>query len=69
MTFVKSAFYRHLLAVFETGTDRLCSEFGLAFLKAKDVSNARARHGTFETSVIEVNAQDFGAFMDVLSST
>ncbi|KAF9518396.1 hypothetical protein BS47DRAFT_1371034 [Hydnum rufescens UP504] len=31
------------------------NQFGLAFLGAKDRSNARTRHGTFDTSVVEVN--------------
>ncbi|KEP53440.1 PAB-dependent poly(A)-specific ribonuclease subunit PAN2 [Rhizoctonia solani 123E] len=41
--------------------------FGLAFLKAKGESNARTRHGTFDTSVVEVNMDDLQLFTEALA--
>ncbi|KAH7340891.1 CDC45-like protein [Rhizoctonia solani] len=41
--------------------------FGLAFLKAKGESNARTRHGTFDTSVVEVNVDDLQLFTEALA--
>ncbi|KAB5596531.1 PAB-dependent poly(A)-specific ribonuclease subunit PAN2 [Ceratobasidium theobromae] len=40
--------------------------FGLAFLQAKEESNARTRHGTFDTSVVEVNMDDLQLFTEAL---
>ncbi|KAG9028216.1 hypothetical protein FRB95_006751 [Tulasnella sp. JGI-2019a] len=40
--------------------------FGSAFLDAKDKSHAQTRHGTFDTSVIEVNGSDLTSFIDAL---
>lgn len=34
------------------------SEFGLAFLDAKERCNTRTRHGSFDTNVIEVKQED-----------
>lgn len=42
------------------------SEFGLAFLDAKERCNARTRHGTFDTSVIEIDQADLKKFVDTL---
>ncbi|TFY70536.1 hypothetical protein EVG20_g2468 [Dentipellis fragilis] len=39
------------------------NEFGLAFLDAKEDSNARTRHGSFDTSIVEVNEADFDKFL------
>ncbi|KAJ1309757.1 hypothetical protein OPQ81_006522 [Rhizoctonia solani] len=41
--------------------------FGLAFLQAKAESNARTRHGTFDTSIVEVNADDLQLFTEALA--
>ncbi|KAG8769787.1 hypothetical protein FRC12_004741 [Ceratobasidium sp. 428] len=41
--------------------------FGLAFLQAKEESNARTRHGTFDTSVVEVNMDDLQVFTEALA--
>jgi hypothetical protein len=43
------------------------STFGLAFLQAKEESNARTRHGTFDTSVVEVNMDDLQVFTEALA--
>ncbi|KAG8954563.1 hypothetical protein FRC03_011424 [Tulasnella sp. 419] len=43
------------------------NHFGLAFLAAKDRAHARTRHGTFETSAVEVNRSDFKAFISALA--
>ncbi|KAG8881426.1 hypothetical protein FRB98_004361 [Tulasnella sp. 332] len=42
------------------------NHFGSAFIEAKQRSHARTRHGTFTTSVIEVNGSDLAAFIDAL---
>jgi cell division control protein 45 len=42
------------------------SEFGLAFLDAKERCNARTRHGSFDTSVIEINQADLKIFLETL---
>ncbi|TCD66689.1 hypothetical protein EIP91_001043 [Steccherinum ochraceum] len=42
------------------------NEFGLAFLDAKERCNARTRHGTFDTSVIEINKDDLKVFLETL---
>jgi cell division control protein 45 len=44
----------------------LHSPFGLAFLEAKERCNARARHGSFDTSVLEVNKDDLNIFLQAL---
>lgn len=44
----------------------LRSEFGLAFLDAKERCNARTRHGSFDTSVIEINKDDLKVFLETL---
>ncbi|QRW14540.1 PAB-dependent poly(A)-specific ribonuclease subunit PAN2 [Ceratobasidium sp. AG-Ba] len=41
--------------------------FGSAFLEAKRESNARTRHGTFDTSVVEVNMDDLQVFTEALA--
>ena len=45
------------------------SEFGLAFLDAKERCNARTRHGSFDTSVIEINKDDLPVFLETLCET
>ncbi|KAK2467021.1 hypothetical protein APHAL10511_001279 [Amanita phalloides] len=42
------------------------NEFGLAFLDAKERCNARTRHGTFDTSVLEIDQADLKKFLDTL---
>ncbi|KAH9945982.1 CDC45-like protein [Epithele typhae] len=42
------------------------NEFGLAFLDAKERCNARTRHGTFDTSVLEINRDDLKVFLETL---
>ncbi|KAL6305383.1 CDC45 family [Sparassis latifolia] len=42
------------------------NEFGLAFLDAKDRCNARTRHGSFDTSVLEINKDDLKVFLETL---
>lgn len=42
------------------------SEFGLAFLDAKERCNARTRHGSFDTSVIEINKDDLKIFLETM---
>lgn len=42
------------------------SEFGLAFLDAKERCNARTRHGSFDTSVLEINKDDLNIFLETL---
>ncbi len=44
----------------------VCSEFGLAFLDAKERCNARTRHGSFDTSVIEINKADLNIFLETM---
>lgn len=43
------------------------NEFGLAFLEARERCNARARHGTFDTSVLEVSKADYMVFLEALT--
>lgn len=43
------------------------NEFGLAFLDAKERCNARTRHGSFDTSVIEINQADIKIFLETLA--
>ena len=59
--YVSSAFHPfcELLILFS-------SEFGLAFLNAKEKCNARTRHGSFDTSVIEINPDDLRIFLETL---
>ena len=47
-------------------SDECDSEFGLAFLDAKERCNARTRHGTFDTSVLEINKDDLKVFLETL---
>ncbi|THG99216.1 hypothetical protein EW026_g3104 [Hermanssonia centrifuga] len=42
------------------------NEFGLAFLDAKERCNARTRHGSFDTSVIEINKADLNIFLETM---
>jgi len=42
------------------------SEFGLAFLDAKERCNARTRHSSFDTSVLEINHDDLKVFLEAL---
>ncbi|KAJ7582626.1 CDC45-like protein [Mycena floridula] len=42
------------------------NEFGLAFLDAKERCNARTRHGSFDTSVLEINQDDLKMFLETL---
>ena len=39
------------------------SEFGLTFLDAKEDSNARTRHSSFDTNVLMVDEADFDKFI------
>ncbi|KIM87549.1 hypothetical protein PILCRDRAFT_85952 [Piloderma croceum F 1598] len=42
------------------------NEFGLAFLDARERCNARTRHGSFDTSVLEIKKQDLQMFLETL---
>jgi cell division control protein 45 len=42
------------------------SQFGLAFLDAKTRCNARTRHSSFDTSVLEINQEDLSIFLETL---
>ncbi|ESK92859.1 cell division control protein 45 [Moniliophthora roreri MCA 2997] len=42
------------------------NEFGLAFLDAKERCNARTRHSSFDTSVLEINQADLKMFLETL---
>lgn len=42
------------------------SEFGLAFMDAKERCNARTRHGSFDTSVLEIKQSDLKQFLVML---
>ncbi|KAI5123336.1 hypothetical protein M0805_001761 [Coniferiporia weirii] len=42
------------------------NEFGLAFLDAKERCNARTRHGTFDTNVLEIKKEDLELFLQTL---
>ncbi|EIN07749.1 CDC45-like protein [Punctularia strigosozonata HHB-11173 SS5] len=42
------------------------NEFGLAFLDAKERCNARTRHGSFDTSILEINKADLNVFLEAL---
>ncbi len=43
-----------------------CSQFGVAFLEAQGRSNARTKHSSFDTSVVEVNKEDLQSFLTKL---
>ncbi|KAF7359316.1 Cell division control protein 45 [Mycena sanguinolenta] len=45
------------------------NEFGLAFLDAKERCNARTRHSSFDTSVLEINQEDLKVFLETLCET
>lgn len=47
-------------------TPFLFSEFGLAFLDAKERCNARTRHSSFDTSILEINQADLQVFLETL---
>lgn len=47
-------------------TSVVFSEFGLAFLDAKERCNARTRHGTFDTNVLEIKQDDLNLFLQTL---
>lgn len=53
-------------SVTEVDPDVLRSRFGDGFLEATERSKARTRHGTFDTSVIEVNKADLPRFIGAL---
>ena len=40
-----------------------------AFLDAKERCNARTRHGTFDTSVLEINRDDLKVFLETMCDT
>lgn len=42
------------------------NQFGLAFLDAKTRCNARTRHSSFDTSVLEINQADLSVFLETL---
>ncbi|KAF9049275.1 CDC45-like protein [Hymenopellis radicata] len=42
------------------------NEFALQFLDAKERCNARIRHGSFDTSVLEIDQHDLKLFLDTL---
>ncbi|EPT06085.1 hypothetical protein FOMPIDRAFT_1154831 [Fomitopsis schrenkii] len=42
------------------------NEFGLAFMDAKARCNARARHGSFDLSVLEIDKEDLKMFLETL---
>ncbi|KAH7929792.1 CDC45-like protein [Leucogyrophana mollusca] len=42
------------------------NEFGLAFLHAKDRCHARSRHGSFDTSILEIDQNDLKMFLETL---
>ncbi|KZV86545.1 CDC45-like protein [Exidia glandulosa HHB12029] len=44
------------------------NQFGLAFLQAKAKCNARTRHGSFDTSIIEINQDDLNIFLQTLTN-
>lgn len=57
-------FYGYMILLFYLGN--LQSQFGLAFLDAKTRCNARTRHGSFDTSVLEINQTDLSVFLETL---
>lgn len=60
----KSAYALYVLA--PGLTNHFPSEFGLAFLDARDRCNAKTRHGTFDTSVLEISSEDLKPFLEAL---
>ncbi|KZT11286.1 CDC45-like protein [Laetiporus sulphureus 93-53] len=54
-----------VMAALEYGNVRK-NEFGLAFLDAKERCNARTRHGSFDTSILEINKDDLKVFLETL---
>ncbi|EJD02326.1 CDC45-like protein [Fomitiporia mediterranea MF3/22] len=42
------------------------NEFGLAFLDAKERCNARTRHSTFDTNILEIKKEDLELFLQTL---
>lgn len=63
---MSSRFFEHIRFL-GLGSDGICfSEFGLAFLDAKERCNARTRHGSFDTSVLEINQEDLKVFLETL---
>jgi len=47
-------------------TCEFSSEFGLAFIEAKQRCNARSRHSTFDASVLEIEQEDLKLFLETL---
>jgi hypothetical protein len=45
----------------------ICSEFGLAFMQARERCHARTRYGSFDTSVLEINKADLMMFLEALT--
>ncbi|CCA74544.1 related to TSD2 protein, required for DNA replication [Serendipita indica DSM 11827] len=54
-----------VLAAPEMG-DLRKNQFGMAFLEAQSRSNARTRHSTFDTNVVEVDKEDLTSFLTKL---
>ncbi|KAH8829515.1 CDC45-like protein [Flagelloscypha sp. PMI_526] len=54
-----------VMAAMEFGDIRK-NEFGLAFLDAKQKCNAKTRHSTFDTSILEIEKEDLKMFLDAL---
>lgn len=44
----------------------MVSEFGLAFINAKDRCNARSSHNSFNASVLEIDQEDLKVFLETL---
>jgi CDC45-like protein len=42
------------------------SEFGLAFLRAKETCNTVTRHSSFDASVLEIEQKDLKTFLSTL---
>jgi cell division control protein 45 len=42
------------------------SEFGLAFLRAKETCNTITRHSSFDASVLEIEQKDLKTFLSSL---
>ena len=59
-------FNSRYLAIWPSYIGFFRSEFGLAFLDAKERCNARTRHGSFDTSVLEINQMDLKIFLETL---
>ncbi|KIY43614.1 CDC45-like protein [Fistulina hepatica ATCC 64428] len=54
-----------VMAALEYGVTQK-NEFGLAFLDAKERCNARTRHSSFDTSIIEISKPDLRIFLETL---